>query len=209
MIDARAVGLIYVGDPMCSWCWGFAPVLEGVASEFDLEVEVVVGGLRPGPAAESLSPRLEQFLRQEWTQIGRRTGQPFDVTILDELGTDWMYDSELAAVAVTQMRRASSVETLPFFVRLQKAFYSERIDITAIEAYRPLTAEFDVDVEAFLKSLTSEEARKEAWADFSRARRWGITGFPTLLARRGDRLHLVSAGYRSASEISQALSTLL
>ena len=200
--------LIYLGDPMCSWCWGFAPVLEGVASEFDIKVEVVVGGLRPGPAAEPLSPRLEQFLRQEWTQIGETTGQPFDVTILDDLGTDWMYDSELAAVAVTQMRRASPEETLPFFVRLQKAFYSERVDITAIGAYRSLVAEFDVDVEAFLESLATEEARKEAWTDFSRARRWGVTGFPTLLARRGDRLHLVSAGYRPAADISRALSSL-
>ena len=21
-------GFLYLGDPMCSWCWGFAPVLE-------------------------------------------------------------------------------------------------------------------------------------------------------------------------------------
>lgn len=23
-----AVEFVYVGDPMCSWCWGFAPALE-------------------------------------------------------------------------------------------------------------------------------------------------------------------------------------
>ncbi|MDH5427723.1 MAG: DsbA family protein, partial [Nitrospirota bacterium] len=22
--------LIYVADPMCSWCWGFSPVLEEI-----------------------------------------------------------------------------------------------------------------------------------------------------------------------------------
>ncbi|MFQ5523922.1 MAG: DsbA family protein, partial [Acidimicrobiia bacterium] len=38
--------LIYVGDPMCSWCWGFAPEIEDLADEYP--VEVVVGGLRPG-----------------------------------------------------------------------------------------------------------------------------------------------------------------
>ena len=24
---------IYFADPMCSWCWGFAPVIEKIAAE--------------------------------------------------------------------------------------------------------------------------------------------------------------------------------
>ena len=44
--------LIYVGDPMCSWCWGFAPEIESLADDYP--IEVVVGGLRPGPSAQPL-----------------------------------------------------------------------------------------------------------------------------------------------------------
>ena len=29
-MDAR---LLYVMDPMCSWCWGFAPVVEALATQ--------------------------------------------------------------------------------------------------------------------------------------------------------------------------------
>ena len=42
--------LWYVADPMCSWCWGFSPVIEAIQREYGgrLEVEVLLGGLRPG-----------------------------------------------------------------------------------------------------------------------------------------------------------------
>ena len=41
--------LLYVMDPMCSWCWGFAPVVETLAAQANragIELQVVVGGLR-------------------------------------------------------------------------------------------------------------------------------------------------------------------
>lgn len=106
--------LIYVGDPMCSWCWGFAPVLEEVRERSGLAIDTVVGGLRPGPAAQPLSERLAGFLRREWASIGDRTGQEFDPGVIEELGDDWLYDSELPAMAVVEMRRRSG-EVLDFF----------------------------------------------------------------------------------------------
>ena len=38
---------IYVGDPMCSWCWGFAPVLERMTEVYEIPIRVVVGGISP------------------------------------------------------------------------------------------------------------------------------------------------------------------
>jgi putative protein-disulfide isomerase len=38
--------LIYVMDPMCSWCWGFAPVMTALAAE--AEKQGVSLGLRVG-----------------------------------------------------------------------------------------------------------------------------------------------------------------
>jgi len=42
--------LLYVADPMCSWCWGFAPVIADICAAFGdrLPVRPVMGGLRPG-----------------------------------------------------------------------------------------------------------------------------------------------------------------
>ena len=43
---------IYFADPMCSWCWGFAPVIEQTLRRRygeAIPVRLVLGGLRPGP----------------------------------------------------------------------------------------------------------------------------------------------------------------
>ena len=39
--------LVYIADPMCSWCWGFAPVIDELVREFagQLSLRVVAGGL--------------------------------------------------------------------------------------------------------------------------------------------------------------------
>ena len=41
--------LVYVHDPMCSWCWGYAPSWHKLkaALESKLVVEYKVGGLAP------------------------------------------------------------------------------------------------------------------------------------------------------------------
>lgn len=46
--------LIYVMDPMCSWCWGFAPVAAALiaqAAEAGVSTRLVPGGLRSGGSA--------------------------------------------------------------------------------------------------------------------------------------------------------------
>ena len=42
--------LIYVADPMCSWCYGFAPVIAAIADAFRerLPISLLLGGLRAG-----------------------------------------------------------------------------------------------------------------------------------------------------------------
>lgn len=203
------ISLVYVGDPMCSWCWGFAPVLEEVVGATGVGLEVVVGGLRPGPAAEPLAGGLRRYLEREWAEIAARTGQPFDVEVLEQLGDGWVYDTEMADMAVVHMRALAPDQTLPFFVRVQSAFYAERIDVTHPDSYGPLVGEFGVDPGEFVRALGEDELRKEAWRDFATARRWGVTGFPTLLFRRGERIGLITAGYRPARDVMAAVSSLL
>jgi protein-disulfide isomerase-like protein with CxxC motif len=39
----------YVTDPMCSWCWGFSPVIHQINATFGDEapIRVIVGGVHP------------------------------------------------------------------------------------------------------------------------------------------------------------------
>ncbi len=196
--------LIYVGDPMCSWCWGIAPELEKLDHAHpEIAMRVVVGGLRPGPSAEPMSERMQAYLAHHWEQVAERSGQPFDHSILDR--HDWTYDTEPACRAVVTMRELAPEEAFRFFARIQRAFYAEGVDVTNLEAYRPLLDGFDIDPEQFMASFESEDSRKVAWKDFATARGWGISGFPTVLARTGNTARIIARGYTTFEQMDQAL----
>lgn len=205
-MESPITKLIYVGDPMCSWCWGFAPEIEALSSEHP--VEVVVGGLRPGPMAEELGDRMAAFLRHHWEEVGERTGQPFDTDFLDRRD-GWVYDTEPAAIAVVELRHRQTERALEYFTRVQRAFYAEGRDVTDFLVLAELASGFDVDPAEFAKSLETGEAKERAWQDFARARNWGITGFPTLVGEIGDgRLALLARGWAETEVIRARISSL-
>lgn len=204
--DSPSLRLLYVADPMCSWCWGFAPVLEELRTTFDLPVDVVLGGLRPGPAARPLDPGMISYLRTTWGRIAEMTGQPFDFTALER--QDWVYDTELPSRAVVAVRTLDPASALPFFRRLQRAFYAEAIDVTAPAVYGDLVAPFGIDPGAFGGMLESDEIRAATWKDFEAARAMGITGFPALLGIRGHRGWVVTLGYQPAPRLHDRLRAM-
>lgn len=205
-MDGPIQKLIYVGDPMCSWCWGFAPEIESLATEH--RVEVIVGGLRPGPSAQPLEDRMADFLRHHWVEIAERTGQPFSIDFLKRRD-GWIYDTEPAAIAVTQLRHEREELTLDYFTTIQRAFYGEGRDVTDFDVLTDLAAEFGVDGDGFRSILETPEAKQRAWADFARSRNWGISGFPTLIGELpDDRLALLARGWTRAELIRTRIDSL-
>ncbi len=205
---AQDLEFIYVGDPMCSWCWGFAPVLERMTEVYDIPIRVVVGGLRPGSDGQELDDRFALTLAHHWEQVEHASSQPFDRAFL-ERRDGWVYDTETPAIAVAAMRELSPDDTLRFHTRLQRAFYAEGVDITDRSAYPPLLDDFDIDAGKFADLLASDEMRTRAWQDFAEARSYGATGFPTLLVRDGEEYGIVTRGYLPADRLLPALSDWL
>ena len=70
--------LWYIADPMCSWCWGFTPVMDEVRKTYGDRVELVIvpGGLRPGTKDPLPAGQREEILHH-WHTVHRTTGQPF------------------------------------------------------------------------------------------------------------------------------------
>jgi len=87
--------LWYFADPMCSWCWGFSPVIETLRDEYRerMKTALVLGGLRPGtPAPMTMTERAD--ILQHWRAVHARTGQPFRFD--DALPDGFVYDTEPA-----------------------------------------------------------------------------------------------------------------
>ena len=92
--------LIYFADPMCSWCYGFSPVISALADQFEtrLPVHLIMGGLHAGNT-EPMRPKDKDYIRETWTQVGDTTGQPFDMSFL--VRESFTYDTEPPAAPLS------------------------------------------------------------------------------------------------------------
>ncbi len=191
----------YVGDPMCSWCWGISPTvkkLEAYCIENGLDFSLVVGGLRSG-GGDFWGESFKSFLRHEWTHIHEMTGQPFGFSLLDASFFD--YDTEpacRAVVAATALARECGLPRttpLAFFSAIQQAFYVEGKDPKEMEFYRTICDAVGLDFKRFCQEFTSARALKDVKADFARCRDWGVRSFPSILIEKSGNTRLLAAGY--------------
>ncbi|MEL6347991.1 MAG: DsbA family protein [Myxococcota bacterium] len=198
---------LYVTDPMCSWCWGFSPVITALKERFNLPVKVVAGGLSVGPAARRMSRKMAQTIADHWHHVHDASGQPFDHAILDR--DDWVYDTELPNRALVAAREQDPDAALVILERLHAAFYRDNIDITQLEPYAGIAGGMVPDVERFLADLTDDANKKATWEDFTFARQMGISGFPTLLLSDDDQLALITRGYAPLDTLAEPIAAWL
>lgn len=172
--------LIYFADPMCSWCYGFSPVIDQVRQAYGraLPIRVIMGGLRPGTET-AMTDKARREIVGHWNHVHEATGLPFDAAVLDREG--FVYDTDPAARAVVVARREGEELAVRYLAAAQRAFYAEGRDVTSGEVLGDLAADFGLDREAFLEAWGAEAAKQETWRDYAVSQRAGVTGFPTLV----------------------------
>lgn len=201
--------LVYFADPMCSWCYGFSPVIAALAERFDgrLPLDLVMGGLRAGNT-EPMRAQDTDNIREAWTSVGAASGQPFDFSFFDREG--FVYDTEPACRAVVTARRLLPHMALPFMVRIQQAFYAENRDMTAAEEIAGVAAEAGFDRAGFGEAFAAAETRNETFRDFLTAQSLGINGFPTVIAGSEEKGYaLLTNGYRPLEDLAEPLERWL
>ncbi len=198
--------LIYFSDPMCSWCYGFFPVIDEIRRTFGqtLPVRVVMGGLRPG-TEKPMTEEAKLEIVDHWTRVHEATGLPFNGSGMSAPG--FVYDTDPAARAVIVARRDSEELAAAFLLRTQQAFYAEGRDITTQAVLADLAEEMGIDHEPFLEAWASEAAKQETWRDYAISQRAGVTGFPTLVAGPNDEgvYGVVTRGYAPPDQVVSIL----
>ena len=194
--------LLYFANPMCSWCWGFQPVMRTLA-ERGYPITVALGSLgadRARPMREVDKARV----REHWQHVIERTGQPFDLGFFEREG--FVYDTEPASRAVAVVRRHFPALALPFFGRLQERFYALGQDITDATTLQAAAGEFGLEAATFRAAFEAPTTATEIAAEWRQTAELGVTGYPTLLALEPGRPRVVTIGWRPASEVLRALS---
>lgn len=159
----------------------------------ELPLRLIVGGLRT-EQVQPMSPNLKASLRHHWEVVQATTGQPFDWTFFER--DDFVYDTEHACRAAVAVRCLAPALTLPFFARMQQAFYAENRDITSETELVQIASEFDIPAETFVTVLNAGEIAEATRDDFRLSQTLGITGFPTVFLQHASTLDMLTSGYQ-------------
>lgn len=210
--------LIYVADPMCSWCYGFGPELQKILTTLpDASLEIVTGGLR-AYEQEPLTLEKRNMILGHWKHVADASGLPFSEAGMMQAG--FVYDTEPACRAVVTAKiladYLSGRQLLQIFHAIQHAFYAEGKNITqeALLSEITVSALNGIDDGAvftaseFYETLTSAIAMADVRQEFAQCQQWGIRGFPALLLVHDHALHMVASGYTKADQVLQAIQQL-
>lgn len=205
ILKAQDFRIIYVGDPMCSWCYGFSNEITTLRNTFpDVPFEVIAGGLRI-QGRETMS-ELKDFLREHWEEVALETGAQFKFDILDK---DMYYDTEPACRALAVFKSLQPENTLQFFKEMQSAFYYENHDPLNIENYARISAKFGLDPEVFLKLMLSDEGKDLLQRDLQKARDINARSFPSVYLEFQGKMHLITRGFSDVKSMSQSIQSIL
>jgi len=200
--------IIYIGDPMCSWCYGFSPVVQALYKKYsnDVTMKLVMGGLHPGNDY-IVNEQYRAFLLDHWREVGKRTGQPFSFGILDKTG--WIYDTEKACRAAVVARTLKPGSEFPYFAAIQKGFYFHNWDPHDPETFSAVAEEFGIERKSFLAAYADDYFRAMTANDFAWSRAMGVNGFPTVLVKDRRGYAILTRGYQPLEALEGPLKQWL
>lgn len=174
--------LFYFHDPMCSWCWGFAPTwskLErSLSSEFHntIEVEYILGGLAPD-TDEPMPKELQQTLQGYWQKIQNLLGTDFNFDFWSKCQPRRSTYPACRAVIAASRQNAEKV----MIQALQEAYYLRALNPSDTETHLRLAAELNLDQKQFEHDLSSAETESQLHDETKTYRQMSSNGFPSLV----------------------------
>lgn len=179
------VTLYYAHDPMCSWCWAFAPrwqtlrlALEDEAAS-TMSICRLLGGLAPD-SDEPMPETMQAYLKQTWSTIQHQvpdTRFNFDFWArCKPRRSTWP-----ACRAVIAARRQGTQHDEPMTRAIQRAYYLEARNPSDQDTLVALAEEIGLDDTRFADDLNSDETRDEHQREMNMVQRLGIRGFPALV----------------------------
>ena len=198
--------LYYVTDPMCSWCWGFAPVLDKLTEKLPayLNLQYVMGGLAPD-SNELMPKEMQGYVQSAWRDVSATTGARFNYEFWETCQPRRStYPACRAAIA------GGLQGALPeMFEALQRAYYLEARNPSDASTHVALASELGLDTDRFTEDLMSAQVEDLLQKDFAQRRELGVRGFPSLILKTDETSHSIVHGWGTLNAVWERLESHL
>lgn len=187
--------LIYIHDPMCSWCWAFASGWRRIQAELpdNVGVQVLLGGLAPDSDVP-MPQDMQQFLSETWRLIeqsvpGTRFNHDFWRDCQPRRST---WPACRAVLTAEILRDGAGTE---MSTAIQHAYYLEAKNPADTEVLVSLAESIGLDSSAFAALINSEENRERHTRQMAHAQELGVNSYPTLLLQTPAQLQCLPIDY--------------
>lgn len=197
--------LIYVHDPMCSWCFGFSKVHQQLAEQLPGNVALIrlLGGLAPD-TDEIMPESTRQMVQQNWRRIEQHIP-----------GVEFNYDfwtkcqprrtTYPACRAVIAAREQGDEYDISMTRQIQQAYYRQARNPSDNETLIELAGEIGLDQERFSAQLVAEHTQQRLLDEIANTRAIGVSGFPSLVLQNDDGLQSVLVNYTDVNAVLEQI----
>ncbi len=197
--------LLYVTDPMCSWCWGFAPVIADLQLRLGdtVPIRFVMGGLAPD-SDEPMDAETMAMVQGAWRAVAARTGATFNHDFWSECiprRSTWPACRAVLAAEAMGPGLAASM-----FAGIQRAYYLEARNPSDEATLVGVAEALGLESGEFVKALRSPGILAGLRRDFDLKESLGVRGFPALALRSGREVTVLCRGWIPPAEVDSLLA---
>jgi putative protein-disulfide isomerase len=173
--------LIYIHDPMCSWCYGFGPALAALHAGLpsDLGYRRLLGGLA-ADCAEAMPEAMRLQIQETWRRIERRIpGICFNFDFWTRCTPRRSTYPACRAVIAARAQDPTLDEAMT--TAIQRAYYQEARNPSERETLIALAGEIGADQVAFAAALDAPATLVTLGQELALTQALRVSGFPSLV----------------------------
>jgi putative protein-disulfide isomerase len=201
--------LIYVHDPMCSWCFGFSKTFKTLMDELPAGIKVkrLLGGL----ATDSNEPMPEatrSMVRQNWQRIEQAIpGVLFNYGFWDNCEPRRATYPACRAVIAARQQGDAFDELMT--QKIHQAYYQQARNPSDDSTLIELAVEMGLDQKTFSDDLTTDETQQTLLDEINLARSLGVNGFPSLMMECNGRSELIHTNYNQVEPMLSQINNFI
>ena len=200
--------LYYVHDPMCSWCWGFKPVLEQLTQQLpaDIQLEYLLGGLA-SDTDQPMPADMQQQIMATWKHIQQ-------VIPCTEFNFDFWSECQprrstyMACRAIIAAEQQASGKGTAMLEAIQKAYYLQAKNPSDSSTLITLAEELGLEIASFEQQLNAEQTQLRLKQQIDFARRMGADSFPSLYLLHKQRYQAIVLDYNHVDLILEHINSV-
>lgn len=197
--------LYYIYDPMCAWCYAFAPTFNAIKERLNNEFEVVYipGGLAPHskePMPDFMKEKIQNIWYDIEAQVGTSFNHDFWKTCIPRRSTYLSCQATLAARK--QGKEIQMIEAI------QEAYYTRALNPSDEAVMIQVAKELCLDMEQFAYDLTSQETVDMLKEELKKRDSLRVHSFPTLLLQYKKEVYPINIVYNDPQKMMEQIQNL-